>query len=388
MGVRLIIEDLEGSTTVVPLGSEEVTIGRKEHNTIQLTEQNVSRSHARLTFADDRWLIEDLESYNGVQINGVPIAEPTLLQEGDLIQIGDYHLTLTDDVDRATVDIERPRAAANDDLQAMASAELPSVSVDDLEPLRPPPTSAAGAIAASELGTDDPAAATSEESGKKRPIGMIVGVSLGLAALLGVAIWAAGSGDSGDKDSAGTKSNQVEASPTGAGDTGGAVEVIDDNASGEVVIPEMPADGETGGLASGEPAIPDSAEVVDETGGDDDDMPVIDDPPDTSEPKPKPKPKPDNGSSKPPKPPKPKGDPDALLAQARTAVGAGDNRKAYKLAKQAYDVGRSPQALSLVGVTACKLGSASKAKWAYRRMSAKMKADLKKVCSPLGIELD
>ena len=45
MAVRLIIEDLEGSTTVVNLGTEEVTIGRKPHNTIQLTEQNVSRSH-------------------------------------------------------------------------------------------------------------------------------------------------------------------------------------------------------------------------------------------------------------------------------------------------------------------------------------------------------
>ena len=43
MAVRLIIEDLEGSTTVVNLGTEEVTIGRKPHNTIQLTEQNVSR---------------------------------------------------------------------------------------------------------------------------------------------------------------------------------------------------------------------------------------------------------------------------------------------------------------------------------------------------------
>ena len=113
MAVRLIIEDLEGSTTVVNLGTEEVTIGRKPHNTIQLTEQNVSRSHAKLIFQDDGWLIHDLESYNGVKVNGVPINQPTLLRESDLIQIGDYHLTLTDDVDRATVDIG-PRHAAND----------------------------------------------------------------------------------------------------------------------------------------------------------------------------------------------------------------------------------------------------------------------------------
>src|SRR5690349_2044846 len=91
VGVRLIIEDLEGSTTVVPLASEEVTIGRKEHNTIQLTEQNVSRTHAKLRYRDDGWSIEDLRSYNGVKVNGVPIAQPTVLREGDLIQIADYH---------------------------------------------------------------------------------------------------------------------------------------------------------------------------------------------------------------------------------------------------------------------------------------------------------
>ncbi len=49
MALRLIIEDEEGATTIVPLGEEEITIGREPGNTIQLTEQNVSRQHARLT---------------------------------------------------------------------------------------------------------------------------------------------------------------------------------------------------------------------------------------------------------------------------------------------------------------------------------------------------
>ena len=40
---KLIIEDDEGKTTVVPLIRDEITIGRKEGNTIRLTERNVSR---------------------------------------------------------------------------------------------------------------------------------------------------------------------------------------------------------------------------------------------------------------------------------------------------------------------------------------------------------
>ena len=45
---KLAIEDDEGKQTVVPLTRDEYTIGRKDGNTIRLTERNVSREHARL----------------------------------------------------------------------------------------------------------------------------------------------------------------------------------------------------------------------------------------------------------------------------------------------------------------------------------------------------
>jgi len=91
---KLIIEDDEGHTTVVPLVKEEITIGRKEGNTIRLTERNVSRHHARLTRSNGSVFIEDLDSYNGVRVNGDKIAARTTMREGDLVEIGDYHLAL------------------------------------------------------------------------------------------------------------------------------------------------------------------------------------------------------------------------------------------------------------------------------------------------------
>ena len=44
---KLVIQDDEGKTTVVPLIRDEITIGRKEGNTIRLTERNVSRNISR-----------------------------------------------------------------------------------------------------------------------------------------------------------------------------------------------------------------------------------------------------------------------------------------------------------------------------------------------------
>ncbi|MFY1829760.1 FHA domain-containing protein [Myxococcus fulvus] len=92
--LKLIIEDDEGRKTVVPFVRDEITIGRQEGNTIRLTERNVSRRHARLVRLNGHVVVEDLGSYNGTRINGERIAGQSPLNEGDLIQIGDYDLAL------------------------------------------------------------------------------------------------------------------------------------------------------------------------------------------------------------------------------------------------------------------------------------------------------
>ncbi len=92
--VKLIIEDDEGKTTVVPLIRDEITIGRKEGNTIRLTERNISRRHAKLLRQNGAIFSEDLNSYNGIKVNGNRIAGRIAIAEGDRIQIGDYVLGL------------------------------------------------------------------------------------------------------------------------------------------------------------------------------------------------------------------------------------------------------------------------------------------------------
>ncbi|MEE2756499.1 MAG: FHA domain-containing protein [Myxococcota bacterium] len=96
--LRLVIEDGEGTTHVVPLARDEITVGRQEGNTIRLTERNVSRMHARFTIGqgsdDETVLLEDLHSYNGVRVNGERIVGKCSLAADDSIQIGDYILVL------------------------------------------------------------------------------------------------------------------------------------------------------------------------------------------------------------------------------------------------------------------------------------------------------
>ncbi|MBW2460261.1 MAG: FHA domain-containing protein [Deltaproteobacteria bacterium] len=120
---KLVISDDEGKTTVVPLVREEVSIGRKEGNTIRLTERNISRKHAKLLKANGAFVVEDLNSYNGVKVNGRKIDGRVNLKAGDQLGIGDYQLALQSDAIAEVPTAEVPTdAAAPDPATAMIAA--------------------------------------------------------------------------------------------------------------------------------------------------------------------------------------------------------------------------------------------------------------------------
>lgn len=94
---KLVISDDEGKTTTVPLVRDEITIGRKEGNTIRLTDRNVSRRHAKLQKQNGGYVLQDLGSYNGTVINGTRLSDQRALKMGDQIVIGDYKLNIVEE---------------------------------------------------------------------------------------------------------------------------------------------------------------------------------------------------------------------------------------------------------------------------------------------------
>jgi hypothetical protein len=96
--MKLVIEDETGTRSVVPFASDEITVGRSpEGNTFRLTDRDVSRRHARFVRASNAIHVEDLGSLNGTRVNGERIAGRRRLREGDLVEIGEYHLALLPD---------------------------------------------------------------------------------------------------------------------------------------------------------------------------------------------------------------------------------------------------------------------------------------------------
>ena len=73
-------------------------IGRDNTAQISLRDEEISRRHCQIECRDDVCLIRDLESTNGVLVNGEEISEPTTLRHNDHIEVGITRLTfLTDD---------------------------------------------------------------------------------------------------------------------------------------------------------------------------------------------------------------------------------------------------------------------------------------------------
>jgi len=97
--LKLVISDNEGTTTVVPFVRDEISIGRKDGNTIRLTERNISRRHCTFERINGTgtYRVRDHGSYNGVIVNGAKIDGESLIKPGDQLQIGDYTLLVESD---------------------------------------------------------------------------------------------------------------------------------------------------------------------------------------------------------------------------------------------------------------------------------------------------
>jgi len=72
----------------VRLTDAETVIGRDETSKIRVATHEVSRQHCLLILTSEGVLVRDLGSRNGTFINGIPIAEETILNPGDSITTG------------------------------------------------------------------------------------------------------------------------------------------------------------------------------------------------------------------------------------------------------------------------------------------------------------
>ena len=71
------------------LSQAATTIGRLPDNSVQIDNLAVSGHHARITWKQDHYIVEDLGSLNGTYVNNERVGKATL-KNGDQVKIGKH----------------------------------------------------------------------------------------------------------------------------------------------------------------------------------------------------------------------------------------------------------------------------------------------------------
>ena len=82
-----------GGGDPIPLVRDTLVIGRRGSCDIPLHYPNVSSRHCELTFLDGYWYVKDLNSTNGVKVNGARV-QRKMLHPGDEISIAKRRFTI------------------------------------------------------------------------------------------------------------------------------------------------------------------------------------------------------------------------------------------------------------------------------------------------------
>lgn len=92
----LIIRKGYNEGAVFRLGQRTLTIGRDVGNPVQIIDDKVSRRHALIRWAGNGYSLQDLNSSNGVFVNGAQVSQATI-GVGDRLTIGNTELEVIQD---------------------------------------------------------------------------------------------------------------------------------------------------------------------------------------------------------------------------------------------------------------------------------------------------
>jgi signal transduction histidine kinase len=98
---KLTVHGPEGDQEI-RIEPKGVTLGRAAHCDVVLDDENVSRTHARISQDPfGRWIVEDMDSRNGVFVDGLR-AKAQTVQMGQTVTIRPFRIVLTDDATQDT----------------------------------------------------------------------------------------------------------------------------------------------------------------------------------------------------------------------------------------------------------------------------------------------
>ncbi|HVO31490.1 MAG TPA: FHA domain-containing protein, partial [bacterium] len=126
---RLVYKDPSAREIVLGLRDKDVTIGRQADCDLVVTSASASRRHARVLRSGARWVLKDLGSSHGTQVNGNTIKGEHALVIGDRILLGDAEVVFEEG--------PAPVAKEKDAFPGRVPPTMPGVLISSLEGTSP-----------------------------------------------------------------------------------------------------------------------------------------------------------------------------------------------------------------------------------------------------------
>jgi len=92
---------------IIKLVELNITLGRDLSNNVVIGDNEVSRTHARLSWQDDGHVIQDLKSTNGTWVNSRPVITASRLTVGDKVTLGKVSVFIYELVPEPVTDTTR-----------------------------------------------------------------------------------------------------------------------------------------------------------------------------------------------------------------------------------------------------------------------------------------
>ena len=111
---------------LIPLEKAIVLIGRQSDCDVSLTlSRKISRKHCCIAQVDEKYVVRDLGSTNGVFLNGTRIKKEATLSVGDDLMIGDVHFRVQNEARLSS----KPKPARDDRLADRTVADTPDLPI-------------------------------------------------------------------------------------------------------------------------------------------------------------------------------------------------------------------------------------------------------------------
>ncbi len=101
---------INASGEIFQIKTTSVSLGRAADNHVVFNSDRTSRYHALILFSEGVYIVRDLDSKNGVRVNGLPIQGQQPLYNGDELAFGDVRFTFKtpEAAEMETVTFEEP----------------------------------------------------------------------------------------------------------------------------------------------------------------------------------------------------------------------------------------------------------------------------------------